>query len=276
MTCPICNEALDPAAGKTHPNCTPWSDEDDDIEAVVLKHQLMQIILWADQNAPRSQQMEIGPSEIGSVCDRQIGYRVAQVQACNTGSDPWPAIVGTGMHSWLKEAVDAWNTRAPGEPLEWLTELELQVSPLVHGHGDLFHIPKGMVIDHKGAGTEVMRQVRKDGPKPEHKVQVQLYGLGYQARGLTVKKVAIVYYPRAGWLRDCYVWVDDFQPEVAYAALDRLGTISRTVLGLDVLNKPHLWEQIPATPSNACGLCDWYDPGRHPDKGADNTGCPGK
>lgn len=273
--CPVCHEPVHPAAGTSHSMCAPWADDADDAEAVALKHQLMQIILWAEQQNPRSRQVEIGPSEIGAVCDRQIGYRVAQVAACNTGSDPWPAIVGTAMHSWLKDAVDAWNLRT-SDPLEWLTEIALEINPLVHGHGDLFNIPKGMVIDHKGAGVEVMRQVRKDGPKPEHEVQVQLYGLGYQARGFAVKKVAIVYYPRAGWLRDAYVWVDDFRPEIAYAALDRLGQISRLLVNIDVLNNPHRWEQVSATPSNACGLCDWYDPGRHPDKGPDNTGCPGK
>lgn len=274
LTCPICQGDLDPAAGQTHPTCTPWSDEGDDLDAVILKHQLMEMILWAENQNPRNHQAQIGPSEIGSVCNRQIGYRIAAVQACNTGSDPWPAIVGTGMHSWLEDAVTAWN-RAHNTQ-DWLTEMPLSIDGLIRGKGDLFNVPKGMVIDHKGAGVEVMRQVRKEGPKPQHKVQVQLYGLGYAARGFTVKKVAIVYYPRAGWLRDCYVWVDDFSPEVAYAALDRLGDISRQLLSLDVPNNPHRWEQVEATPSNACGLCDWYDPGRHPERGADNTGCPGK
>lgn len=232
------------------------------------------MILWAEKQSPRSRQRKVGPSEIGAVCDRRVGYRVAEIEPCNVETDPWPAIVGTAMHSWLEGAVTKW--KSANQSGRYLTETGLDISEFVRGSGDLFDIDTGMVIDHKGAGNEVMRQVRNDGPKPEHKVQVQCYGLGYTNVGYQVKKVAVVYYPRAGWLRDAYVWVDDYQPEVAYAALDRLGIISRQLLRLDVLNNPHRWEQVEPTPSNACGLCPWYDPGRPRERGADQTGCPGQ
>lgn len=234
----------------------------------------MQVILWAERQNPRAQQKMIGPSEIGAVCDRRIGYRIAEITPCNVDADPWPAVVGTGMHLWLNNAFTAWNKAHAST--RWETESPLLITDLVIGHGDLYDHESGMVIDHKGAGNDVMRQVRANGPKPEHEVQTQLYGLGYQRLGYAVKKVAVIYYPRAGWLRDSYVWVDDFRPEVAYAALDRLGNISKHLVGLDVIRNPHRWEQVDATPSNACGLCDWYNPGRDPERGADDRGCPGK
>ena len=273
MTCPICNEALDPAAGTTHPNCAPWADAGEDPDAAALKHELMEMIRWADQEDPRSKQIMIGPSEIGAVCARRVGYRLAEIPPVNVEFDPWPAIVGTALHSWLDNAIESWS-QAHGST-RWRTENLVNVTDVIAGRADLYDTQRNMVIDHKGAGVDVMRQVRKDGPKPEHRIQVQLYGLGYLRHGYDVKKVAVVYYPRAGWLRDSYVWVADFEPDLAYAALDRLGNIGRQLIGLDILNNPQRWDQVPATPSNACGLCPWYDPGRDSDRGADETGCPG-
>jgi len=60
--------------------------------------------------------------------------------------------------------------------------------------------------------------------------------------------------------------------------MDRMFGLARTVLDLDVLNKSHgyRWEQIPAVPSNNCGLCAYYDPGRPQEFGATETGCPGR
>lgn len=275
MTCPVCSQPLDPAAGTTHPMCAPWADAGENPDAAVLKHRLMEVIRWAEERNPRTQQLTIGPSEIGSVCDRQVGYRLAQYLPVNTGTDPWPAIVGTSIHAWLDKAVKAWNEAHPGVT-DWLTEQQLHITDLVSGTSDLFHVPTGTVIDHKGAGNEIMRQVKKDGPKHEHRVQVQLYGLGYHQLGYRVKKVAVVYYPRAGWLRDSYVWVDDFSPDQAYAALDRLGSIAKRLVELGVIHNPHRWEEVTPTPTNSCGLCDWYDPGRESDRGADDTGCPGR
>lgn len=272
--CPICKEPVHPAAGTTHPGCAPWADPDENSDAALLKHELMQMILWADRNAPRSQQKMIGPSEIGVVCDRRIGYRVAEIPEVNLDNDPWPAIVGTALHSWLDDAVTNWS-RSHGST-RWQTERSVPVTELIRGRGDLFDTERGIVVDHKGAGNTVMQWVKANGAKSEHKVQVQLYGLGYQNLGHEVKKVAVVYYPRAGWLRDSYAWVADFDPQVAYDALTRLGNISQNVLGLDILNHPHRWEQVEPTPSNACGLCPWYDPGRESERGADDKGCPGR
>jgi hypothetical protein len=273
----MCNEPLDEAAGTTHPLCAPWAEPDtppDLLEAEQLKHQLIEMIQWADRNSPRSLQKRIGPSEVGSVCDRQIGYRLAGIDECNVNFDPWPAIVGTSLHAWLEGAVQRWSATHGSN--RWITETNVPVNELISGTADLFDIETGTVIDHKGAGPDVMKQVRAEGPKPEHRVQVQLYGLGYENTGRIVKRVAVVYYPRSGWLRDCYVWVAPYDRDTAYRALDRLPKISQDLLSKDILANPHRWEQVPATPSKSCGLCPWYDPGRDIERGADQTGCPGR
>ena len=65
--------------------------------ATALKHELSQVILWNEHNAPRSLQRAIGPSELGDPCDRKLAYRIAGIEPVNFG-DPWPAIVGTSIH----------------------------------------------------------------------------------------------------------------------------------------------------------------------------------
>jgi hypothetical protein len=158
----------------------------------------------------------------------------------------------------------------------WLTETRVQIESIVGGTSDLFNVDESCVIDHKGAGPSVMKEVVKNGPGAGYVVQIQLYGYGYEQLGYPVKKVALAFYPRAGWLRDMYVWTADYDRNVALGALDRVSRIAQEVIKLDVLNKSHRWEQIEATPSDHCGFCPWYDNNRPAELGADENGCPGR
>ena len=105
---------------------------------------------------------------------------------------------------------------------------------------------------------------------------MNLYGYGYVKQGFPVRKVALAFYPRAGWLKDSYIWIDDYRPEVAEAALARLYTIARQLMDLDLPQAAHRWEQVDAVPSNVCGFCPWYAPHKTPEEGASDTGCPGR
>jgi hypothetical protein len=271
--CPICRQPIDPAAGPTHPNCL-FTELDDvsDPAAAQLKNELIQIIKYADRQNPRSRQQALGPSEIGTPCDRRLAYRIAEIPAVNTDTDPWAAIVGTAIHSWLDEAIQLWCRDTPD--CGWQTETPVVLSEFVKGRSDAFH--NGTVIDHKGAGPDVMRKIRKHGPPEGYVIQVQLYGLGYEMLGFDVKKVALAFYPRAGWLKDMYVWTDEYRRDIANAAMGRLYDVSKSVIDLDVLNNPHRWEAINFHPGNECGFCPWYDPGRDAELGADDKGCPGR
>jgi hypothetical protein len=240
----------------------------------LLKAKLTEMILWADKQSPRSKQVAIGPSEIGDQCDRRIGYRLAQVEPCNTDFDPWAAIVGTAVHAWLDDAVQLWMSEH--DEATWSTETTLSINDFIEGHSDLYSHQYQAVIDWKGGGPDVMRRLRKDGPSPGYMIQTHIYGYGFEQRGWPVKKVALAFFPRAGWLKDMYVWSADYDRSVAESALRRLYRIARRVMDLDILKQSHRWSEIEPTPSNACGFCPWYDPGRDPGRGADDTGCGGR
>lgn len=279
MNCTICGTPLDPVLEKsgTHPTCFPFAELDEgDPFATMIKTKLIDVIRWADSRSPRALQEMIGPSEIGTPCDRRIGYRVAQVPEINTDHDNWPAIVGTSVHNWMESAMNAWMRAHDSRA--WSTEQTLYIDDFVKGHSDLYSHEHQAVIDYKTAGPDVMRKVRKEGPSEGYQIQTHVYGYGFERIGHTVKKVCLVYLPRAGWMRDMYVWCDDYRPEIAIGSMNRLYQIAQQVVELEISidGNSHRWEQIDAFPSNDCGWCPMYDRGRDPERGADATGCPGR
>ena len=247
----------------------------EDPDAIWLKQAMTEIILHAEGLNPRGSQADLGPSELSSQCDRQIAYRIAGIPGVNKTADPWAAIVGTAIHAWLEKATIAWN-ETHDKPFEWITESRRKLTDFVTGHCDLFHIPKGMVVDHKTGGTDRMREVMKSGPPKHYKVQVQLYAYGYELAGYQVNKVALAFYPRSGLLKNLYSWTAPYSRSVAETALARVPSIGAKLLDLNVLDNPHRWEQIPATPSHDCGYCSHYKFDRLPEQGASDEGCPGK
>jgi hypothetical protein len=119
-----------------------------------------------------------------------------------------------------------------------------------------------------------MRKIRKDGIPEGYRIQAHLYGYGFTILGFPVKKVCLAFLSRAGWLKDMYVWCEDYDQELASAAIARTYAIATDIMNLNVLIYPDRWTKVSATPTNDCGWCPWYDPSRSAP--ADNTGCPGR
>lgn len=254
-----------------HPGCDKSAFNEPESDHPI-RQKLIDMILWADQNSPRSLQVAIGPSELGAACDRQVGYRMAGIAEVNNRTDPWPAIVGTAIHQWTERAVlDFQQHHGTGE---WDTEVTVEPDVLVKGHSDYFYRPDNMVCDLKTSSKDVLRKIHKEGPPEGYKTQVQLYGLGYEKSGIEVKKVALVFVPRAGWLSDMYVWTDTYRRDVAEQALARMYSIGNQLIDLEIMTNPHRWQQIEATPGRDCAWCS-YRVAREPDLGADAMGCPG-
>jgi hypothetical protein len=270
--CVICNTPLDPAnyPAVSHPTCIMFAEPGTENPfTVMLKSELIDLVLKHEKRNPRNHQRFIGPSEIGDPCDRRIGYRIAGITGVND-PDPWPSIVGTAVHTWLQQAVDFAD--APG----WIAERTLHIDQFIEGHSDLYSEPLQTVIDWKTMGPRVLKKTKEEGPAPGYVIQAHIYGYGYEQAGFTVRRVALACLSRAGWLKDMYLWVADYDRSIAEGALNRLYQLAKQLLDLDILNESHRWEQMPAVPSNECGWCPYYDPGRDLDRGADETGCPGR
>lgn len=235
-----------------------------------IKEDIIEVVRWAQNNSRRSQQVALGCSEVGHECDRRLAYRIAGVDPGGYVNDPWPAVVGTSIHSWMEAAVN--DYQAVHSTKQWITEMEVLPSPLVMGHTDLYDTQRNLVLDWKFPSPDNLRKMREDGPSVQYQVQVMLYGLGHRNAGRPVDRVGIVALGRQGWLKDMYVWTTEFDRSVAEQALARIYAIGGTLMNGD-LGSPQFWQDVPATPTRLCSWCPWH---RREKKAADQFGCPGK
>lgn len=237
----------------------------------ILRGDIIAAVKDFDSRSERKMQVEVGASEVGYDCLRRIGYRIADIATTNNETDPWPAIVGTAVHSWLEKAFTYANRRYHED--RWLTEVVVHPSDAIKGHTDLYDAANFVTIDHKTAGTDKMREIRKGNIPPSYIEQVQLYALGHVRAGRRVDRVALVFYPRSGWLHSIAVWSAPFDEAAALAVLDKVNRVAAGVIRLGVQEDPQKWKDVPATPTKDCTWCPWYQPLATV---ASDAGCPGK
>lgn len=236
-----------------------------------LREDITDVILWANRGSDRSQQTELGASEVGVDCLRRLGYRIANIPSVSVEQDPWPAIVGTAVHTWLESAVQKYE--AVHRLGRWETEMTVHPSESVKGHTDLYDKEWFAVVDYKNPGTTKMTEIRKGYVSPQYIEQVQLYALGHVRAGRRVDRVALVFFPRAGYLSGSFVWSAPFDRAAAEAALERVKKVVGGLVYYKVMDDPANWERIPASPSRDCTYCDWYRPDAEK---VSDRGCPGK
>lgn len=235
-----------------------------------LKEDIIELVQWADANRRRSKQIQLGCSEVGHPCDRRLAYRIAAAPVSGFRNDPWPAIVGTAVHAWMEEAVNAFQ-KAHGLD-HWITEMEVFPNPLVKGHTDLYDAKRFLVLDWKFPSPDNVRKMRNDGVPTQYMTQVHLYGLGHEVAGRRVDRVGVVALGRQGWLKDVYVHTTEYDRKHAQDALDRVRGIGNHLLASD-LDADETWQQVAAAPSRLCTWCPWHQPQATK---ATKTGCPGK
>ncbi len=198
---------------------TPWGQ--------LYARTLRRVIVRQANAAPRSQQVHLGPSEIGSRCDRQVVGKLVQARRTNNVSDPWPSIIGSATHAWLAQAFDDDNYR--DRVLRWITETRVTPHPDYPGSADLYDAAEAALIDHKILGASSLAKIKSaKGPSRKYQVQLLLYARGFRNLGLPVRRVVLVAYPRtASTLDGLYVWDHLLQPEddqLITEVLDRMET----------------------------------------------------
>lgn len=258
-----------------HPHCIPTFTPIPGMQGMSfydleLKEDIIEVVRWADANRSRSKQMQLGCSEVGHPCDRRLGYRIAGVPVTGFRNDPWPAIVGTAVHAWMEEAVNAFQ-QAHGLD-HWVTEMEVFPNPLVKGHTDLYDAKRFLVLDWKFPSPDNLRKMRTDGVPGQYVTQVHLYGLGHEQAGRRVDRVGVVALGRQGWLKDVFVSTMEYDRQHAKDALARVYRIGNHLLNAD-LDRDQTWESIRAAPSRLCTWCPWHRPQM---SSASREGCPGK
>ena len=225
----------------------------EDATPLLAMQDMKRVVVDHERSRPRSQQIQIGPSEAGNPCNRRLAYKLLGIEAINTDSDPWASIVGTGVHAWLDTAFHQENGRLGWD--RWATSLKIDLPGYMRGTIDLYdHLTK-TVIDHKVVGNTALKKAKDEGPSVQYTTQGQLYGAGLHIQGLEVQHVAIMYWSRSGMMRDAFLWSQPFDPNVTDVTLAKLDALkSITAAGADVL------ADIP-TAADAFGMyCPYYLP----------------
>lgn len=213
------------------------------------------IIETAIADQPRSQQVRIGPSELGIDCVRCLAHKLAGVpEKREVAWLPW---VGTAVHTQLQDVFTEFNAAYPDRP-RFLTETTVSVGEVdgveITGHADLYDTITAEVSDWKIVGKNTLTDVRRHGPSAAYRKQGHLYARGFTRRGLPVQRVRIIYLPRnEPTLSNAHVWHEDYDEQIALGALARADAIAKAIRTVGV-------EQVVAglPPTNGCYSCARY------------------
>jgi hypothetical protein len=211
----------------------------------------------------RSAQTTMGPSEMGTPCDRRLALSLMRMPPVNPGGDGWAAFVGTCIHAGLEEMF-LWADAGTGR---FAVEQRLDFGhPIVpKGTADLLDRTLLMILDHKCQGRWSRNKLKTQGPSPTYKVQAHVYAYGARLRGEKIEKIAIVSWPRdEATLDDLYVHVEDYNPLIAKRAFERVEKIGAEVGAKLNMNDPTLEDKARVAAdfnvADDCRFCPFFLP----------------
>lgn len=233
-----------------------------------LSDWLREVIWTGWATAARSMQQNIGMSEVGSECDRQLAYKIADVPPVNLDDDPMASMTGTGLHHVLADYLQ----RQHGGTGRWLIEHPVNyIAPgrnlIIPGTVDAYDRRRKLVLDWKTTSKAKLRTIRADGPATRYVVQAQLYAAALRQAGERPERVGLVYLPRDGKLTELHVWTTVPDEEFLTAWLDRLRDLNSYLLdqGGDATG-------VNPKPTRLCSWCPWHSP----DSTNSARACPGQ
>lgn len=253
--------------------------------------ELRQVLIDYEANRPRSRQRALGPSELGTPCQQQIGRKLAGAPRRPITAPTWAPFQGTAVHASMEEVVAFWNTELGRD--RWLAEDRLTVVeatpgidgrpeyPAVAGNGDAFDTDHATVVDWKHVGKTALDKLGRgkrtgkppaDQVSPEYRVQAHLYGLGHANKGRAVRYVRLVLLARDYDYDKSDEWTEEYHEDIALQAIDRYWNIVDLVHDLGGTEAGDLITVVPAAPDkDTCKWCPFYRPGQP----SDWTGCAG-
>lgn len=220
----------------------------------------------------RSAQTTLGPSEIGSPCDRQIAMKLLGVPAVNP-QESWAPFVGTAVHVSLAEMFE-WANGANSGRFAVEMPLTFGSATVPRGTGDLLDRVLFMFLDNKLMGKYSLKKLIEQGPSETYRVQLHTYGYGAELAGEKVKEIALIGWPREeSSLANLYVHVEPYDRQVALDAIARVERLNREAQGRMATeggDTMAVAQQFLA--GDDCRWCPFYNKA---DKGF-TRGCPGK
>lgn len=226
-----------------------------------LRDDLLAVIRNAITSNPRSAQKAIGPSEVGTPCERRLGYRLLGVDKVND-KPGWRPTVGTAVHEWLAfefaGANAAYRAENNTDGDRWLVEHRVDVGDDITGSCDLYDRVTATLIDWKITATSTIKAAKGNGPSEQYRIQAHLYARGWIRRGMPVDTVGIYYLPASGELDEGHLWTEPYDEQVATDALARLARIRALTAAFGDKALPVL--STEGAHPRLCRYCPWYSP----------------
>ena len=202
-------------------------------------------------NRPRSLQVEVGASSVGTSCQRQLGYKLLNAPKFGAERDPgWMTQIGTAVHTYL-ENIFSTNDR-------YLTEQPVEIRYadfFIPGTVDLYDKETFTVIDFKIVGESTLAKARRKDVSTQYQVQVALYALGLRQAGHRVENVGILFLPRNKELKDAVMFEQTFDPKIAEAYIQRYHSTRMLTQQLGAASLTNM-----LTANAPCMWCDWFNP----------------
>lgn len=209
----------------------------------MTEHTTASLLLEWDRMRPRSQQAEVGMSELGD-CRRRAGYRLAGVQPTNAGGSV-QAVMGTVVHEAVATVLR--DLQAKGLiPADALIEHEVTFAGIL-GHLDLYIEPE--VTDTKTTSSRWLEKLKVNGPSRSHLWQTHGYAAALIAEGRTVRRVNVDYIARD--TGEQWRWTGPFNPQHVREALAWVTEVRNT--SLEFLARDH------APDGPFCQHCPFFD-----------------
>lgn len=205
-----------------------------------MKDFLVEILHAKENSRARSNQVQIGPSELGG-CRRKVYYRLHDQHQTNENEMKLAAIMGTAIHSAIEQAIE----KADPTGKKYVVEQEVEWGDM-KAHIDLWIPETGDVVDWKTVKKNNLSYF----PSTQQRWQVQVYGylLDKSGKGKPVN-VNLVAIPRDGDERDIKVHSEPYDPAIAEEALAWLAEVKQATEA-----------PAPERDENYCKFyCKYYD-----------------
>lgn len=205
-----------------------------------MKDFLVQILHAKENSRARSNQVQIGPSELGG-CRRKVYYRLHDQHPTNDNEMKLAAIMGTAIHAAIENAIEL----ADPDGKKYVVEQEVEWGDM-KAHIDLWIPETGDVVDWKTVKKTNLSYF----PSTQQRWQVQVYGYLLEKSGKgKPTQVNLVAIPRDGDERDIKVHSEPYDPTIAEEALNWLAAVK------EATEAPE-----PERDENYCRFyCKYYD-----------------
>lgn len=170
-----------------------------------------QLLLLADQRRPRTQQVAVGFSDLGT-CMKKVGYKLANTEPVNTAGSVQAAI-GTAVHDAIAKTMD--QVKSDGDLIEHHVKFAG-----IHGTLDRYESATKSIHDSKTTSSRWLEHIRLLGPEHGHVWQISCYGAALIQQNIPVETINIEYLARD--TGEEYVWSKPFDVQDVRDALEWL------------------------------------------------------